>query len=80
MAIFKSHEARRQAALQRRTAALAEARARAQAEIKNARSGIEQEKQKAQAVLQAEAQSLAKEIIRTVFEAAGGQPETGAGQ
>ena len=77
LTVFKAQEARRQTALQARTAAVAEARGRAQAEIEQAKAGIEQDKQKAQAGLQGEAGKLAQEIIRTVLEparvSAGGQ-------
>ena len=77
LTVFKAQEARRQAALQARTAAVAEARSRAQAEIEQAKAGIEADKQEAQAGLQGEAGQLAQEIIRTVLEparvSAGGQ-------
>lgn len=77
LTVFKAQEARRQAALQTRTAAVAEARSRAQAEIEQAKAGIEADKQEAQAGLQGEAGQLAQEIIRTVLEparvSAGGQ-------
>ncbi len=74
VAIFKSQEARRQQALQVRVAAVAEARAKAQAQVEQARSAIEQDKQVAQDGLQAESGKLALEIIRAVLEpaAAGG--------
>jgi F-type H+-transporting ATPase subunit b len=67
MALFKSQEARRQAALQARAAALVQAQARAQTHLKQAQSVIEHEKQAAQAGLQAEIGRLASEIIRTVL-------------
>jgi F-type H+-transporting ATPase subunit b len=67
MALFKSQEARRQAALQARAAALVQAQARAQTQLKQARAVIEHEKQAAQAGLQAEIGRLASEIIRTVL-------------
>jgi len=67
LAVFKAQEARRQAALQARSTAVAEARNRAQAEIESARGAIEDEKQKAQAGLQAQAGQLAQEIVRTVL-------------
>jgi len=77
LTVFKAQEARRQAALQTRAAAVAEARSRAQAEIEQAKAGIEADKQEAQAGLQGEAGQLAQEIIRTVLEparvSAGGQ-------
>jgi F-type H+-transporting ATPase subunit b len=67
MALFKSQEARRQAGLQARAAALVQAQARAQTQLKQARAVIEHEKQAAQAGLQAEIGRLASEIIRTVL-------------
>ncbi len=77
LAVFKSQEARRQAALQARAAAVAQARLRAQAEVDQARTSIEEDKQKAQGNLQGEVGKLANEIIRAVLEpataSAGGQ-------
>src|SRR3984885_11798646 len=70
LTVFKAQEARRQAALQARTVAVAEGRGRAQTEIEAAKAGIEEDMQKAQAGLQAEAGQLAQEIIRTVLEPA----------
>jgi F-type H+-transporting ATPase subunit b len=67
MALFKSQEARRQAALQARAAALVQAQARAQTQLKQAQAIIEHEKQAAQADLQAEIGRLASEIIHTVL-------------
>jgi F-type H+-transporting ATPase subunit b len=72
--IFKSQETRRQQALQVRAAAVAEARAKAQVQIDQARAAIEQDKQVAQDGLQAESGKLAAEIIRTVL-----QPATAGG-
>jgi len=73
-AIFKSQESRRQQALQVRAAAVAEARGKAQAQVEQARSAIEQDKHAAQAGLQAESGRLATEIIRVVL-----QPATAGG-
>jgi F-type H+-transporting ATPase subunit b len=72
--IFKSQEARRQQALEVRAAGVAEARARAQAQVEQARSAIEQDKGVAQDGLQAESGKLAAEIIRAVL-----QPATAGG-
>lgn len=68
LAIFKSQEARRQEAMQRRASAQAEARARAQAQLESARAAIEQEKVGAQDRLHAESTRLAAEIIRVVLQ------------
>jgi F-type H+-transporting ATPase subunit b len=67
MAVFKTQEARRQAALQARAAALARARAKAQEQVNQARATIEQDKISAQESLQAESARLASEIIRRVL-------------
>jgi F-type H+-transporting ATPase subunit b len=76
LAVFKTQEARRQQALQARTAVAAEARAKAQAQIEQARTAMEKDKIAAQEKLQAESGLIASEIIRTVLEpgamAAGG--------
>jgi F-type H+-transporting ATPase subunit b len=77
MALFKSQEARRQAALQARAAAVAEARTKAQSQVDQARQAIEQDKVSAQSGLQAESGRLAAEIIRTVLQPAGSAPAGG---
>ena len=77
MALFKSQEARRQAALQARSAAVNEARTKAQAQVDQARKAIEQDKLSAQSSLEAEGGRLAAEIIRTVLQPAGQAPAGG---
>jgi F-type H+-transporting ATPase subunit b len=77
MKLFKSQEARRQLALQARTAAVAEARSKAQAQVERAREAIEKDKVMAQSTLEAESGKLAAEIIRTVLEPAGRAPAGG---
>jgi F-type H+-transporting ATPase subunit b len=77
MTLFKSQEARRQLALQARTAAVAEARTKAQAQVEQARKTIEQDKVTAQSGLEAESGRLAAEIIRTVLQPAGHVPAGG---
>ena len=67
MAVFKSQEARRQAALQARGVAVAEARRRAQEQVGQARQAMEQDKIAAQERLQAESARMAAEIIRRVL-------------
>src|SRR3974377_84239 len=67
MKIFKNQEARRQQAMQARADALAKARAKAQDQVKQARAGIEQDKQEAIGKLQGEAGRLASEIARIVL-------------
>jgi F-type H+-transporting ATPase subunit b len=67
-AVFRHQEARRQAALQARGTAVATTRARAQEQVKQARTGIEHDKIAAQESLQAESARLASEIIRRVLQ------------
>lgn len=72
LAVFKAQEARRQIALQARTAALNEARSKAQVQLKDARAVIEADKVEARKALEAESASLAQEIIRTVLRPSSG--------
>jgi F-type H+-transporting ATPase subunit b len=72
MMVFKTQEARRQQALQARSAAVAEARTKAQAQIEQARAGIEKDKLEAQSGLQAQSGALAADIIRAVLRPAVG--------
>lgn len=69
--VFRAQEARRQAAMQARTAALNQARAGAQAQVQAAKADIEKERLVAEQGLQAEAGSLAQEIVRRVLQPAG---------
>ena len=71
LAVFKVQEARRQAAQKSRTAAIAEARERAQMQIREARAAIEQDIALARQNLQAESERLASDIIRTILKPAG---------
>ncbi len=77
MTLFKSQEGRRHLALQARAAAVAEARAKAQGQVDQARKAIEQDKVSAQSGLEAESGRLAAEIIRTVLQPAGPSPAGG---
>jgi len=70
-AVFKAQEARRQAALQVRADAVAQASTRAQAQVQAARQDIEKDKEAAQTGLQGEAASLASEIVRRVLQPVG---------
>lgn len=70
-AVFRAQEARRQAALQARTNAVNEARTKAQSQVRAAKSDIESDRAAAETRLQAEAGSLAQEIIRRVLQPAG---------
>jgi len=69
--VFRAQEARRKAALDARTAALNKARSDAQAQVQAAKADIQKDREAAQGGLQAEAQTLAEEIIRRVLEPAG---------
>ena len=67
MAVFKSQEVRRQAALQARAAAVSTARLKGQQQIEKAKAAIEQDKIAAQEGLQSESARLASEIVRRVL-------------
>jgi F-type H+-transporting ATPase subunit b len=67
IAVFRNLEARRQAAMQARAAALATARNRAHQQVEEARAAIEQDKIAAQEGLQSESVRLATEILRRVL-------------
>lgn len=77
LAIFKAQEARRQQALQGRSAAVAAARERAHQQIAAARETIQRDKQAAQAGLEVDARSLAAEIMRTVLQSAAARTQVG---
>jgi F-type H+-transporting ATPase subunit b len=70
-AIFRSQEANRQAAMQARANAVNEARRKAQRQVQAAKADIESDRAAAEQGLQAEAASLAREIVRRVLEPAG---------
>jgi F-type H+-transporting ATPase subunit b len=72
MAVFKAQEARRQKATQAREVVLAQARARANEQVEQARAALDQDKLAAQNGLQAETARLAAEIIRIVLRPAAG--------
>lgn len=65
--LFRAQEARRKAALEARTAALNEARRKAQGQVQAAKTDIQKDRETAQGALQAEAQALAAEIVRRVL-------------
>jgi len=69
--VFRAQEARRKTALDARAAALNEARRQAQAQVQAAKADIEKDRDAAQDGLQAEAQTLATEIMRRLLEPAG---------
>lgn len=69
--VFKRQEARRKEALDVRTKALGEARAKAQEQTKQARAAIADDATAAKAGLEGEAGRLASEIVRAVLRPAG---------
>jgi F-type H+-transporting ATPase subunit b len=77
IALFKAQEARRAQAAQTRTAALAEARDKAEAQVEQARAVIEKEMAAAKSSLDAEAGRLASEIVRVVLESSMAQAPAG---
>jgi len=76
-AVFKRLEMHRQQALQARSDAVAQARARAQARVQEAKAAIQKDKQSAQGSLEAESVRLAAVIIRTVLLSAAQVPAVG---
>lgn len=70
-AVFRAMESRREAALQARIHAVNEAREKTQAQVAAAKKNIDADRTAAERELQAEAESLAHEIIRRVLQPAG---------
>jgi len=70
-AVFRAMESRREAALQARIHAVNEAREQAQVQVAWAKRNIDADRTSAERELQAEAESLALEIIRRVLQLAG---------
>ena len=69
--VFRAQEAKRQAVLQARTAALNEARSKAQAQVLAAKKDIEGDRAAAEAALPSDAAALAQEIVKRVLQPAG---------
>jgi F-type H+-transporting ATPase subunit b len=69
--VFRTQEAHRKTALDARTVAMNEARSKAQAQVQAAKADIAKDREAAKGGLQAEAQTLAQEIMRRVLEPAG---------
>ncbi len=67
VAVFKAQEARRQRAVETRTAAVLEARKAAEIKVRAAKASLEQDVVSAKAGLQGEAERLANEIVRTIL-------------
>jgi F-type H+-transporting ATPase subunit b len=70
VSVFKAQEARRQQALQAKSAVIAEARGRAELQVREARTALDRDMTAAKTGLQAEAERLANEIIRSVLKTA----------
>ena len=64
--VFKTMEARRKALMEARGAAIAEAKAKAETQVKAAKAEIEKEAAAAKASLQGQVETLAQEVIRAV--------------
>jgi F-type H+-transporting ATPase subunit b len=77
LAIFKAQEVRRQAAQKARAEAVSEAREHAHQQVRDARAAIEQDMAAARQSLQAESETLAADIIRTILKPAGGASAVG---
>lgn len=71
--VFRAQEVRRETALQARLDAVSQAREKAQAQVAAAKDTIETDRKMAERTLQAEAESLAQEIIRRVLQPAMGR-------
>ena len=67
LAIFKAQEARRQAALAARASLIAQARERAEAQVRQAREGIGQELKAAKVQMQPESERLANAVLQTIL-------------
>lgn len=70
-AVFHVQEAKRQAVVQAHANAVNEARSKAQAQVQAAKADIDKDRAVAEKGLQAEAESLAQEIVRRVLQPAG---------
>jgi len=70
LSIFKKQEARRQQLLETRASAAAEARTAAEARVKAARASLKQDVEQAKVTLQADSETLARQIIQTVLKPA----------
>jgi len=81
LTVFQAQEERRQQILQTRAAAVAEARMRADAQVKQARAALAQDMEQSKTSLQAEAERLASEIIESILRQVGAaQQPAGGGQ
>lgn len=65
--IYKSQEARRRHIMEKRSAALAEARQQADEMVKKAQAALERDAQEARSTLQHQAETLAEQIIHLIL-------------
>jgi len=79
LAIFKVLDNRRKQATEARTAAVAQARERAQQQIAEAKAEVERESATARATLETESERIASQIIGTILQAAGSGPAEAVG-
>jgi F-type H+-transporting ATPase subunit b len=80
-AIYNAREERRKKVMDVRALALADARGKAEAQVKDARAAMERDMQAARAQLGAESEKLAAEILRVVLSPAGPRtPAAGGGR
>lgn len=80
LAIFKAQDAKRQQAQQARADAVAQARTKADAQVKEAKASLERDVVAAKASLQGDVERLANEIIRTILQPAGTGKAPAAGR
>ncbi len=80
LAVFRIQEQRRKEAQSVRAAAIAEARAKADVQVKQARENIERDIASTKVGLQSEADRLANEIITRILQPAGSHAPAAGGQ
>ncbi len=78
--LFKAQESRRQAALDAKTAMLAQARSAADAKIHEAKDVLDREVAASKLSLQAESERLATEVIQSIFKQVGVRAPATGGQ
>ncbi len=70
-AVYKQQEQRRQALMDERGKAVAEARAKAEALVAAARESVQRDMEAAKTSIQSESEALANDIVRTILKPAG---------
>jgi F-type H+-transporting ATPase subunit b len=79
LAVFKTLDTRRKQAIEARSAAVAQARERAQQQIAQAKAQVEQDSAAARATLHADSDRIATQIIQTILQSAGSIPASVVG-